>query len=133
MTNWSINFSVSVKEIDDQHKVLISIINEATELIRTDDCTFNTMYEMVTKMDRYVVEHFQFEEKLMFENSYPELEEHVRQHNQFRYDMEKFNIFDVKQPKNFIEDALVYLMDWLTKHIMSTDKRFGNYINGMKK
>lgn len=133
MMDWSTNFSVDFKEMDKQHKILISIINEAMGLIRIENCNFSTMYEVVTKMDDYMVEHFGYEEKIMLVYSYPEMEEHVRQHNQFRYDLNKFNIFDVTQPRQFIEEALDYLMNWLLEHIMKTDKHLGAYMNQLRK
>jgi hemerythrin-like metal-binding protein len=126
---WSLSFSVNVQEIDNQHKVLISIINEVVKMVKYQDYNFNGLYEIIVRLDQYITEHFQYEEQLMLEQDYPELEQHVKEHNQFRYDLGKFNILDVEQPKNVIESWLVYLMNWLSIHIMNTDKRLGEYLN----
>ena len=133
MIDWSDNFSVNFKAIDKQHKILISIINEITELLKTDNCNFETMYEVVRKMEDYMDEHFQFEEKMMMVYNYPEMEAHVSQHNQYRYHISEFDIFEVESPREKIEDALVYLVEWLAKHIMNTDKKLGAFMNQVMK
>jgi hemerythrin len=128
MYDWTDQYHINVKEIDKQHEVLFSIINEIVEMLRNETYDFNRLYEIMVKLDDYVVEHFRFEEQLMLIESYPQMEEHVREHNQFRYDMSKFNIVDVKQPKEFLEGGLEYLMKWLSNHIMGTDKKLGEFI-----
>lgn len=132
MLDWTVKYSVNVKRIDEQHQVLFTIINQLTEMLSTHDYDFNNMYDIVSKLDDYIVEHFRFEEQLMLVEGYPLMEEHVREHNQFRYDLGKFNIFDVKQPKEFMEEALQYLMKWLSEHIMKTDIKLGEFINQTK-
>lgn len=129
MINWSLNFSVNVKEIDEQHKVMISIIDRAKDMLISEDYSFNSLYDLLVELDGYMTVHFQYEEKLMREHNFPGMEDHVNQHNQFRKDMGQLNVFNVNQPKEFIQDALVYLMNWLSSHIMNTDKKLGDYLS----
>lgn len=129
MIQWSENFSVLNCEIDEQHKVLISIMDSLAGLLQNEDYRFEAIYDVVTRLDDYITEHFQYEEQLMLQYNYPDMVSHVSQHNKLRDSNGKFNIFDITKPKEFIEDSLVYLVDWLTHHIMNTDKKLGNYIN----
>lgn len=129
MIIWSERFSVGNIDIDQQHKVWISIIDEITELLKADDYDFSKIYNVVTKMDEYISYHFNYEENLMKKNSFPEIESHILQHNLLRDEMVNFNIFDVTKPKEFVSETLVYLVDWLSNHIMQTDRKLGDYLN----
>lgn len=128
MLKWSDNFSVNHTGIDEQHKELIEIINDLVVYISEKDTEFSHLLDLVTKLDNYVAEHFRFEESLMTENSYPEMDEHVAQHNNLRSKLEELNIFSVDNTIEFYKELLDELIDWLSKHIMQTDKKLGAYL-----
>ena len=75
---WSERFSVGVRALDDQHRGLIEMIN--TMHGKTD---VGTMFDVVMQMFNYATVHFASEEKLMLAHSYPEVDQHVREHKAF--------------------------------------------------
>lgn len=130
MIRWSNNFSVSHQGIDEQHKKLISIIEEVAFIISKKDNGLTNLLEVLNELDHYVDEHFKYKEALMKKYSYPEAEEHIDQHNELRNKMAELNVFDINKPEEFFKDLLVYLVDWLSSHIMKTDKRLGIFLTG---
>ncbi|NLC18492.1 MAG: hemerythrin family protein [Clostridiales bacterium] len=128
MIKWNDNFSVNHAGIDEQHKELIDIINDLVVYISEKDTEFSHLLDLVTKLDNYVAEHFKYEEALMTEHSYPEMDVHVAQHNGLRKKLEELNIFSVDNTIEFYKELLDELIDWLSKHIMQTDKKLGAYL-----
>lgn len=130
MIRWNNNFSVGHQGIDEQHKKLIDIIEEIAFIIGKKDVGLTNLLDVLNELDDYVREHFGYEEGLMKKYSYPDAEAHIRQHDELRNKLEELNIFDIDKPEQFFNDLLVYLVDWLSHHIMNTDKKLGAYISG---
>jgi hemerythrin len=131
MLKWSDNFSVKHDGIDEQHQELIEIINNLVLYISEKNTDFSHLLDLVTKLDNYVGEHFKYEEGLMVLNSYPEMEAHVAQHNGLRDKLASLNIFNVDNTIEFYKELLEDLIDWLSKHIMMTDKKLGAFLNSI--
>jgi len=129
MVKWNDNFSVKHEDIDEQHKKLISIINEVAYLVNEGDTDFANFLELVNHLDGYIQEHFKYEESLMDKYSYPDKEAHINQHNDLRIKMESMNIFDINKPTDFYKDLLTYLVNWISTHVMQTDKKLGLFIH----
>lgn len=131
MMKWNDNFSVKYDKIDEQHQELIDIINDLALYIDEKDTEFSHLLDLVSKLDNYVAEHFKFEESLMKEYSYPDMENHVIQHNNLRSKMENLNIFSVDNTMEFYKNLLEELINWLSHHIMMTDKKLGQYLSSL--
>ena len=128
MMEWNDSLSCNHNGIDNQHKKLIEIINKVSAALVAEEYEFEKVVDIVTDLDSYIDEHFKFEEKLMKKNDFPESKEHLSEHNDLRIKMDKMNIFDVKNHEEFFSDLLIYLIEWLTNHIMKIDKNLGIYI-----
>ena len=131
MMKWNDIFSVKYDKIDEQHQELIDIINDLALYIDEKDTEFSHLLDLVSKLDNYVAEHFKFEESLMKEYSYPDMENHVIQHNNLRSKMENLNIFSVDNTMEFYKNLLEELINWLSHHIMMTDKKLGQYLSSL--
>jgi hemerythrin len=131
MIKWSENFSVSHAEIDNQHKELIAIIEELVTIISTEDYSYINIVEIVSRLENYIKVHFDYEEKLMLQYSYPYIEEHTKLHNDLRYRIHTTNVFDLETPQDFYGDTLNYLVGWLSNHIMQVDKKLGLFMKEM--
>jgi len=131
MIEWSESFSVNNQGIDEQHKKLIGIIEEFVYLIKNKDFSFTNLSQILNELDNYVEEHFKYEEALMKKYSYLEAENHISEHNKLRVKIEEINIFDMENTVEFYQNMLAYLVDWLSKHIMHTDKKLGLFLNNL--
>lgn len=125
---WSNTFSVGVREMDTQHKKLISMINRliAEQHTLTDPAT---IAELLTEMTDYASEHFRAEEYLMSEYGYERLDQQVQAHEHF---MAKTIAFmNAEVGPNLLSRALLeYLSTWLTKHILHEDMQYKTFFVG---
>ena len=125
---WNDKFSVNYEGIDEQHKELINIIEECAVMTRNHENDVNRYAEVIFKLDEYVEKHFGYEESLMKRYQYPEFLSHLAQHDELRSKLEEVNIFDIKNSEAFFQEMLMYLVDWLSNHIMQTDKKLGQFL-----
>jgi len=125
---WEDTTSAHVKEIDDQHGTLISLINELHEWREAGEkeAFLGDVFEELINYTRY---HFSAEERRMKQFSYIGSLEHKREHDDFT---EK--VLSMKEKYDKGESALSsevcsFLKDWLTNHILGTDKKYTPFFN----
>ncbi len=128
LMTWSDNFSVNVAQIDEQHKKLVGILNDLHDAMKQgkgNDVTGNVLSGLV----QYVATHFATEEKLMKEHAYTEYLKHKAEHDALTkqaIDLQK----QFHEGKAVLTVELMkFLKDWLSNHILGTDKKYGPYLN----
>ena len=125
--DWSEKFSVNNITIDEQHKKLISILNDLNDAMLAGKSS-EILEEVLLRLVDYTKFHFGTEEKLMVQYGYPEKTVHVTQHNQLTTEVGDF-LIKYKQGKKFLNIQLAeFLKDWLNHHILETDKKFGKFL-----
>ncbi|MBI4848457.1 MAG: bacteriohemerythrin, partial [Nitrospirae bacterium] len=80
LVTWEETMSVNVKEIDDQHKKLISLINELHEGIQSGE-EKNILGDVLEELINYTRYHFSAEERRMKQFSYIGYLEHKIEHD----------------------------------------------------
>jgi hemerythrin-like metal-binding protein len=128
MILWTENLSCNNPEIDEQHKKWIEIMNKISSILVNRKYEYYKVVEIYKELDTYVEKHFAFEEELMKKNGYPEIKDHIIEHNKLRHKMKDFDLFNTSKREEFFSDVLIYLTDWLMEHIMETDKNLGFYL-----
>lgn len=131
---WSELYSVGIPAIDNEHKVLVSLVNDMSRVIDTH-IEFQTQLigDTLNSLIRGVQNHFDSEEKFLLANNYPEYGSHKTEHTLLLDQLEHFKErFKTEKPL-FTENMLLYLQDWLVRHIILHDCKFGSYFrdNGM--
>jgi len=130
---WDDSLSVKINSIDDQHKVLIKMINEFYDNI-INKSTTESINKLIVEMKNYTVVHFANEEKIMQKTLYPNYSMHKIEHDKFVSKI--IEIEDkLKSGKLVISiEITTFLKDWLKNHIQVTDKRYSDYFikNGIK-
>lgn len=128
LMEWNNNFSVNIKEIDDQHKKLFTMVNELHDAMKAgkgSDVTGKVLVGLV----QYVASHFALEEKFMKEHSYPDYPKHKSEHDALtKQALDLQNQFKAGKPVLTVE-LLKFLREWLTNHILVTDKKYAPYLN----
>ncbi len=123
---WDDSYSLGSETIDGQHKKLINLLNEvaAVGLQGREDMAFTC----IGKMEAYAAEHFRDEEKLMRDHGYPDLESHIKLHQEF---IERVKYYQGAIYSSYVpfQDILDYLKEWLVKHIAGKDQEYMDYIN----
>ncbi|OEH84922.1 hypothetical protein BHU72_06945 [Desulfuribacillus stibiiarsenatis] len=131
---WSPDLAVGHDTIDEQHQELVRQIN-----LLLDACNQGkgkgTVNEIISFLEKYVVDHFGMEEEQMLKYDYPHYTAHKAQHTKF---IETF--LAVKEqiqksavgPHTAIEVNQI-VVDWLIDHINKVDRELGKFLRNVKK
>lgn len=125
---WDPAFSVGIAVIDDQHKRIIEYINElGTISIYHDKEKVN---EVLLALIDYTVSHFSFEESLMHEAGYRNLEAHKQIHFSF---IERINFFKERYEsgEDISKQLMLDLQMWLINHIQHDDTDYKEVVLSM--
>lgn len=125
---WEDSMSVNVKEIDDQHKKLISLINELHEWKETGERK-DILGDVLEELINYTRYHFSAEERRMKQFSYIGYLEHKRQHDDLTDKVMSLKDKHDKEGSAIAVEVSSFLKDWLTNHILGTDKKYSAFFN----
>ncbi len=126
--NWSSDYSVNIKEIDNQHKILIKLINEIHNAMKVGKGK-EVLESVLKELVDYTVYHFGYEEKLFSIHSYPEANQHKAAHDKLVEQVKAIKR-DYESGKTVITlEVMNFLKDWLSGHIIGTDKKYSGFLN----
>lgn len=128
LIDWNSSYSVNVKEIDDQHKKLIDLINKLYDEMKSGhgkEALSGVLKELVD----YTKYHFQAEEKLLSKNNYPNFAAHKKEHEELTKKVEEINEKIASGKMVISSNVLTFLKDWLNNHILVEDKGYSKYLN----
>ena len=126
--NWSDNYSVSVAEMDSQHKKLLDILNELYEAMNQRKGN-EILNKVLTDLINYTRMHFAAEERYMQTHNYPGYNDQKKEHDFF---IEKIKGFqsDLNAGKLTLSiEISTFLKNWLVNHISVVDKKYGSFFN----
>ncbi len=120
---WSPDLETGVEVVDSQHKELFSRVNRLLDACMTGK-GLDEVNETVTFLNRYVVEHFETEEKVMRQAKYEGFEEHRKLHGIFRNAIEAL-ARDIRVegvgPHTVVRVNRT-IVGWLNDHIRRVDR-----------
>lgn len=125
---WEAQYSVNVWEMDEQHKKLIKMLDDLFEAMLTGKGR-ETLGKVLAGLISYTKIHFAAEEELMKKHGFPEYPSHKKEHDaltQKVLDLDKR--FRTSSVSITVETGN-FLKDWLTRHILNRDKKYGLYLN----
>jgi len=127
LIEWSPNLSVGVDDMDQQHRKLISLVNQFHDALKAgkgDDASKGILIQLV----QYTHTHFAAEEQLQARYGYPELAAHNKLHAELIAQVNQM-VEKIKAGKMVSAVTIAnFLKDWLTQHILGTDKLYGQFI-----
>jgi len=125
---WSDDLSVSVRQFDEHHKALIGYINQLQDAMQVGKGK-EALGKILGALIEYTASHFKAEEALMAKCSYPGYLAHKKEHAELTATvLELQKKFDKGQSALSVE-TIHFLKEWLTHHIMGTDKKYGPFLN----
>ncbi|MHB8171886.1 MAG: bacteriohemerythrin [Thermincolia bacterium] len=126
---WTQDLAVGVNEIDNQHKELFAKVNKLIEAMHQGKGK-EEIGEVVSFLEKYVIEHFGTEEKLMTKHNYPNFTAHKGHHNEFIKDFNALKKeFEFKAANTFLVIQIQRrVVDWLIDHIGKVDKELGKFL-----
>jgi hemerythrin len=126
--DWQPNFSVSVKEIDDQHQYLISLINNLYAAMQSGQDR-EALGKLINQLVIYAAMHFAKEEHYFDLLGYPESDAHKREHDAFEMKVTEFEDNFKYGKQDMSIDVMNFLCNWLVDHIKGSDKKYGPFLN----
>ena len=125
-------FVTGVEEMDRQHQNLVNLVNEANvRLVKNNN--HNNMRRIVRELLSYAIYHFNTEESLMKEYAYGEVERadaeaHITRHREFSRQI--VAVQEKLKYREYVdtEQLLAFLTDWISNHILNTDKKLARFI-----
>lgn len=124
---WSEELSVGVARMDDQHKVLLRLINRIADL--TDSGGGGAAIRVVLgQLVDYTRFHFKDEEKLMETAGFKDLAAHRKIHEGFVAEVGRLVAKATEGDAIDASSLLPVLKDWLIRHIQGTDKVYGAHV-----
>lgn len=123
--SWSDDLSVGIQEIDEQHRILINLINRLFNegLIKHNTSVAN---EVLAELVQYTVIHFAVEESLFRIFDYPGYETHKAQHEDLKNQVMELKL-KVELGKEISTELISFLRNWLKNHIVQEDKKYSSF------
>lgn len=119
---------IGVDVIDEEHRKLFAMINEAAELAASSDSvTLLAVKNMINSLKDYAVNHFKHEEEYMEKTGDAELPRQVREHGLFKEYVDGLKLDDISEEnsKEKLAEIITYLAKWLYRHILGSDIMIG--------
>lgn len=121
---WTKEFETGHPQIDEQHQVLVSLLNKlAVTLVFQDEVELNAVFN---ELSDYVNMHFADEEKIWVKyfQGDPWLASHEKTHASFLPFVKEIRKKSQGESlPDVVEKIVHYLLQWLISHIIDTDKR----------
>jgi hemerythrin len=131
---WTEDLSVGIEEIDEQHKELISRINDLVDSVHQHVCKYK-IGDVIKFLEEYIFVHFGDEEGLMKKYGYPDYPSHKAQHEFFirefaelKKELEKLEGGKRRGSYDLSVETNRIVVDWILDHIAKIDKKLGAYL-----
>ena len=126
--DWNNNYSVGVKEIDEQHQKWIGLINKLHDAMSRREGKA-VLADILNEVVNYTKTHLAYEEALFEKYGYPEKETHKNIHNKLTQQVLNYQN-DYNEGKSVITiEVMNFLKNWLIDHITNTDKKYTEFFN----
>lgn len=122
--DWSDQYSVNNREIDEHHRHLFSLVNElhVAILARKGRAEAEMALEWLVAHSQ---EHFAAEERLMQAGGYPRCQAHKEEHDRLLRQLGELERKFRQSRSGVAPDMLAFLVrDWLAGHILGMDKEY---------
>lgn len=130
--SWSHDFEIDQPHIDEQHERIFKLALEACDLSR-DQANRRTLIASFDTFGTVLQAHFHYEERLLSDIGYPELEEHRAEHNAILSELDFIRQRLSSQGAGwaFQQQALVvtnFMIGVTVGHILRSDVNYARYM-----
>ncbi|MGD0590855.1 MAG: bacteriohemerythrin [Bacteroidota bacterium] len=120
---WQDEYTVGVKELDDQHQSLLNMINTLLEEQR-DKYEAAKFSPALSSLIHYAYTHFATEERYLLQVHFPDLKQHVLEHIDFIMKTVGFALRIESSGDELRIELLRYLKEWYSSHVLGTDRHY---------
>ncbi len=125
---WSNTLSVGVREIDNQHKNLINLVNKLNRSLQLGESKTH-IGDVLSELINYTATHFKYEEDLFDQFGYQDTTKHKAIHKKLVSEVVGFQKDFEAGIRTVDMDLMEFLIDWLVKHIKGTDRKYAQFMN----
>ena len=131
LMQWTPAMSVGMEELDNDHKVLIKVINDL-DANADSNSRREVVRQCLISLRRYAEFHFAREEKAMSACGYPQLDGHKGEHRDFVKRIQdvtaRFDAGTEDAAGIVNRELLDFLKDWLNHHILIEDMAYRPHV-----
>jgi hemerythrin len=120
---WQDDYTVGVKELDDQHRCLLNTINTLLEEQR-DKYEAAKFSPALSSLIYYAYTHFATEERYLLQVHFPDLKQHVLDHIDFIMKTLGLALRVESGGDETRIELLRYLKEWYSSHVLVTDRQY---------
>jgi hemerythrin len=128
LITWSSKYSVGVKNLDEQHQVVVNLLNELHAAMLKGQAQ-SVAGALLPKIVNHAREHFSTEERLMESTKFSGLAEHRAEHIALLAKAEEYAARHKRGDKTIYLELLNFMRDWLTDHMLNVDKKYTVWMN----
>ena len=127
LISWSDTLAVNIKEIDDQHKSLVGLVNRLHDSMKSGAGN-SVIRPVLSDLVNYTSFHFATEEKYMKQYAYPEYLRHKLEHDELTKKTKALNDSCTDGKLTITIEVMNFLKDWLCNHILVSDKKYSPFL-----
>ncbi|EJO5348763.1 hemerythrin family protein [Clostridium botulinum] len=134
MFKWKESYSCNISKIDNQHKRLFELADKIYTIVSVNDGYdhYDEIIETIRTLKEYTVFHFSYEEEVMKKYEYSDLDNHKIEHDAFIKKISSINEEEIdEKQKKFLMDLLAFIVNWIENHILKSDLKYKDYLNGL--
>ncbi|MDR3580400.1 MAG: bacteriohemerythrin [Oryzomonas sp.] len=121
---WNKSFEVGIADVDQQHRILVDIINSLAAAI-VENGKLPEIQTLFSQLMQYATVHFHDEELIMSKSSLDEMEKklHLQAHREFVEKTKEIILRPDLLKSEVSQQVLEFLTTWLIAHILGSDKK----------
>ncbi len=125
LISWGPSLELGIALIDEQHQRLIFLLNRLNDAMLAGHSK-EVVHDVLEQLIDYTQYHFSTEEQLMKLNHYQAEDSHCLEHQRFIDDVQAFQRQCTAGQERISIDIMMFLRDWLARHILHTDKKLAD-------
>lgn len=129
--DWDSRLELDIPHIDSQHQQLFKIGRRIEQylIFQCAGTTHEDLLHILYELRDYITYHFFTEEKYMIEIGFPDFNEHIKQHQEFKT---YINTIDYEKlcsaPTESLHALKDYLVKWIFQHMVHEDQKIAEFI-----
>jgi hemerythrin len=123
LVEWDNELSVGIRQIDEHHQHLVSLLNKAHESFVWGSQVGDREL-IINELIDYASYHFSVEEELMKNCRYTGLEAHQKEHGNFITKIREIQYPGADEDIQGHLDIVTFLLEWLIMHIKVSDRAY---------
>lgn len=124
---WADKYIIGFPEIDNQHKSFINIINRLIEC-DCDDGDVETFKEIISDLTANLSQHLAFEEQLLEDEGYPDLDHHRYEHATSTDEFTNIMHEAITNQQDARARLIQLLKAWFEHHLLVDDMAYQQFL-----